>query len=140
MRIASIIATAAAGAALLIGPSLASGDPPVGSAGADHSAAGSHPAEKQQPPSTPGANASASAKAKAYGRFCQPQSKKHVAGQKGTPFSQCVTAMAHLAHGDVTSARAACKPLSKKHVKGTKGTPFSLCVQGAAKLHAQMGT
>jgi hypothetical protein len=137
MRIASIIATAAAGAALLIGPGLAAGDPPVGSPSGDHSAAGTHPANKQQPPSTPGPTASAGAKAKAYGRFCQGQSKKHVKGQKGTPFSQCVTAMAKLANGQVKSAKAACKLLSKKHVKGLKGTPFSLCVRGAGKLHAE---
>ncbi|MGC9219861.1 MAG: hypothetical protein ACP5H2_00750, partial [Solirubrobacteraceae bacterium] len=30
--------------------------------------------------------------AKAYGKYCKGESKKHVAGQKGTPFSQCVTA------------------------------------------------
>lgn len=137
MRIASFIATAAAGAALLIGPGLAAGDPPVGSPSGDHSAAGTHPADKQQPPSTPGPTASAGAKAKAYGRFCQGQSKQHVAGQKGTPFSQCVTAMAKLANGQVKSAKVACKLLSKKHVKGAKGTPFSLCVRGAGKLHAE---
>ena len=33
-------------------------------------------------------------KAKAYGKFCQGESKKHVAGQKGTPFSQCKVAAA----------------------------------------------
>ena len=30
--------------------------------------------------------------AKAYGKRCQGVSEKHVAGQKGTPFSQCVKA------------------------------------------------
>jgi hypothetical protein len=140
MRIASLIATIAAGAALLIGPGLAAGDPPVGSPSADHSAAGDHPAKKQQPPSTPGPNASAGAKAKAYGRFCQGQSKKHVTGQKGTPFSQCATAMAKLANGQTKSAKSACKLLSKKHVKGAKGTPFSLCIRGAGKLHAETGS
>ena len=71
--------------------------------------------------------------AKAYGRYCQDQSKKHVAGQKGTPFSQCVTAMAKAAHGQ--SAKAACATLSKRHVAGEKGTPFSRCVVAAAHLH-----
>ena len=33
---------------------------------------------------------------KAYGRLCQGKSKKHVAGQKRTPFSQCVSAAAKL--------------------------------------------
>ena len=71
--------------------------------------------------------------AKAYGRYCQNQSKQHVAGQKGTPFSQCVTAMAKAAHG--ATAKAACAALSKKHVAGEKGTPFSRCVVAAAQLH-----
>jgi len=70
--------------------------------------------------------------AKAYGFYCQNQSKTHVAGQKGTPFSQCVTAMAKAAHG--ASPKAACAALSKKHVAGQKGTPFSLCLSAAAKL------
>jgi hypothetical protein len=88
----------------------------------------------------PGPNASLPAKAKAYGRYCQNQSKQHVAGQKGTPFSQCVTAMAKLASGQTSSARAACSALSKKHVAGEKGTPFSRCVVAAAKLHKDQHT
>ena len=87
-----------------------------------------------KPASTPGPKASTQAKAHAYGKYCKTESKKHVAGQKGTPFSQCVTAMAKLASGQTKSPRVACKDLSKKHVDGQKGTPFSLCVSGAAKL------
>jgi len=34
--------------------------------------------------------------AKAYGRLCQSESKKHHAGEKGTPFSLCVSAAAKL--------------------------------------------
>ena len=49
-----------------------------------------------QAPSNPGPNASASAKANAYGKYCQNQSKTHVAGQTGTPFSLCVAAGAKL--------------------------------------------
>jgi hypothetical protein len=82
----------------------------------------------------PGPGASLPAKAKAYGRYCQNQSKKDVAGQRGTPFSQCVTAMAKLAHGSTTSPRTACAAMSKQHVAGQKGTPFSKCVAGGAKL------
>ena len=85
-------------------------------------------------PSTPGPNSSLPAKAKAYGKFCQGQSKKHVAGTPGTPFSKCVTGMAKLANGLVKTPFAACKGESKKHVAGKHGTPFSLCVSGAAKL------
>lgn len=73
--------------------------------------------------------------AKAYGFYCQNQSKKHIAGEKGTPFSQCVTAMAKAAHG--ASGKAACAALSKTHIAGQKGNPFSLCVSAAAKLHGK---
>jgi hypothetical protein len=71
--------------------------------------------------------------AKAYGVYCQSQSKVHVAGQKGTPFSQCVTAMAKAAHG--ASGKAACAAMSKTHVEGQKGSPYSQCVSAAAQLH-----
>jgi hypothetical protein len=70
--------------------------------------------------------------AKAYGFYCQNQSKTHVAGRPGTPFSQCVTAMAKVAHS--VSGKAACALMSKKHVTGQKGTPYSKCVSDAAKL------
>jgi hypothetical protein len=82
----------------------------------------------------PGPGASPPAKAKAYGRYCQNQNKKHVAGTPGTAFSQCVTAMAKLAHGSTSSPRTACAALSKQHVAGQRGTPFSNCVAGGAKL------
>src|SRR2546422_2428506 len=82
----------------------------------------------------PGPGASLPAKAKAYGRYCQGQSKEHVAGQKGTPFSQCVTAMAKLASASTTSPKTACAAMSKQHVAGQKGTPFSNCVAAGAKL------
>jgi hypothetical protein len=128
MRITTLIATTTCGLALLVGPGLAAGDPPPGSPSGDHSQAGSHPAVTQ----TPGADT----KAKAYGKHCQGQSKKHVAGQKGTPFSQCVTAMAKVATSQ-TNPTTACKTLSKKHVAGHKGTPYSRCVVAAAKLQKQ---
>jgi hypothetical protein len=83
---------------------------------------------------TPGPGAPLPEKAKAYGRYCQGESKKHVAGQKGTPFSQCVTAMAKASHDETATAREACKALSKTHVKGVPGTPFSKCVKGVAQL------
>ena len=38
----------------------------------------------------------ASGKANSPGQACKGMSKKHVAGMKGTPFSQCVVAAAHL--------------------------------------------
>jgi hypothetical protein len=142
MRTPTFLATTAALAALLVGPGLAAGDPPTGSPSGDHSQAGQHPASTQAPAATPapaaetppGPNASQAAKAKAYGKSCQDQSKKHVDGQKGTPFSQCVTALAKVATGQTTSPTTACKALSHKHVAGQKGTPFSRCVVAAAKL------
>lgn len=85
-------------------------------------------------PPTPGPGASLPTKAKAYGEYCQDQRKKRVPGQKGTPFSQCVTAMAKLATVATDSPREACKALSRTHVQGEKGTPFSRCVAAGAKL------
>jgi hypothetical protein len=72
--------------------------------------------------------------AKAYGKYCQGESKEHVKGEKGTDFSNCVTNMAHAAEHPNQSPRQTCKGESKKHVKGEKGTAFSRCVKAAAKL------
>ena len=138
MRISSLIATTTCGVALLVGPSLAAGDPPLGSSSGDHSQAGSHPAVTAAPTAEtpPGPNDSFKLKTKAYGKHCQDQSKKHVTGQQGTPFSRCVTAMAKVATGKANPTTA-CKTLSKKHVAGQKGTPYSRCVVAAAQLHKQ---
>ena len=134
MRTTSLIATSAALVALLVGPGLAAGDPPPGSPSAGHSRAGAHPAPATAAAQTPpGPSASAATKGKAYGKRCQDQSRKHVAGQKGTPFSHCVTAMARVATGKANAATA-CRTLSRKHVAGQKGTPYSRCVVAAAKL------
>lgn len=72
--------------------------------------------------------------AKAYGKLCQGESKQHVAGTPGTPFSKCVTDMAKLANGGATNPAMACRDESKKHVAGHPGTPYSVCVAGAKKL------
>ena len=72
--------------------------------------------------------------AKAYGKYCQGESKEHVKGEKGTAFSRCVTNLAHAAEHPNQTPRQACKGESKKHVKGEKGTAFSRCVKAAAKL------
>jgi hypothetical protein len=82
----------------------------------------------------PGPDAPAAKKARAYGRYCQRQSKKHVKGQRGTPFSRCVTAMAKLATGKTTNPERACAHMSKEHAAGRSGTPYSKCVAAAAKL------
>jgi hypothetical protein len=70
----------------------------------------------------------------AYGRHCQGQSKKHVPGMRGTPFSACVRAMARLDRGTETDPRKACKHMSKRRVEGQRGTPFSRCVTAGAHL------
>ncbi len=84
-----------------------------------------------------GATGNNGANGNAYGRLCQNQSKQHVAGTPGTPFSQCVHAMRLLDTGKAKNPARACKGLSKKHVKGQKGTPFSRCVSAAAKLRGK---
>jgi hypothetical protein len=92
---------------------------------------------------TPGPKAGLPAKAKAYGRYCKGESRKHVKGEKGTPFSRCVTAMAKAVNnetpnGERINPRKACQGLSKKHVKGGEpGTEFSRCVKAAAKAQRE---
>jgi hypothetical protein len=68
---------------------------------------------------------------KAFGYYCQVESKKHVAGTPGTPFSTCVKAhKLAAAHPNMSPGRA-CKATTGKHiVKGEKGTPHSRCVHG----------
>jgi hypothetical protein len=72
----------------------------------------------------------------ALGYYCKGESKRHVHGQKRTPFSQCVSAMGTLKKGSSTSATAACKALSHRHVSGARSTPYALCVAGGKKLLA----
>jgi hypothetical protein len=130
MRTKSLILALAL--ALLALPSWALAD---GGRPTDPGKSASHASPRATKPTPP--DAPAGEKAKAYGKLCQGESKKHVAGQKGTPFSQCVTAMAKLASGETSSPTKACKGLSKKHVAGQKGTPFSVCVAAAAKLRKE---
>jgi hypothetical protein len=144
MRMKSLIATSAA-AALVLAPAgaLARGGPPADRGGGRP--AETKPGHDRRPATTPAADlrtesqapaapATSNGKRRAYGRYCKGQSKKHVKGTKGTPFSRCVRAMAKLADGEVKRPAKACKGLSKKHVKGRKGTPFSRCVSGGRKL------
>lgn len=83
---------------------------------------------------TPGPKAGLPAKAKAYGRYCQGESKKHVKGEKGTEFSRCVTNMAQAATHKNMAPGQVCKGESRKHVKGEKGTAFSRCVKDVNDL------
>jgi hypothetical protein len=115
MNLQTKAALLVSGLVLVVAPAVALGAKPApGSA--------STPAASQYP------------KGHAYGFFCKAESKTHVAGTPGTPFSKCVTAMAKLANGSTTSPKTACASLSKKHVAGTPGTPFSACVSAGAKL------
>ena len=126
------IKTAAMTVVLALAASPAMALPPQvpSNSGTQH-AADNGPSNK---PSTPGPHASLPAKAKAYGKYCQGFSKKHVAGTPGTPFSKCVTDMAKLASNSSSSPREACRNQSKRHVAGEKGTPFSRCVAAGAEL------
>ena len=116
MRLQSKLAVLAGSMALGVFPAVALGN-------------GAHP-NKSTPPTK-------ASKAKAYGKFCQGESKRHVAGTPGTPFSKCVTDMAKLANGSAINPAKACAGESKKHVAGQRGTPYSVCVSGAKKLLKQ---
>jgi uncharacterized protein YcfJ len=129
MKLQMKIAVVLGALALAVAPGMAVANPSGQGQGN-----GNGPEYKPAHPQKPGPGASLPEKAKAYGVYCKGQSRKHVAGEKGTPFSQCVTAMAKAAHDEKLTPRQACKEMSHKHVKGEKGTPFSRCVSGAAKL------
>jgi hypothetical protein len=128
--IAPIVGALALSAApALAGSDRGNGTPPTNQGTAHKQAAQTHTTKTN----TPGPKASLPAKAKAYGRYCQGTPKAHVAGTPGTPFSQCVTALAKVAHSQAT-AKQACKSLSHKKATGAKRPDFSTCVTGAAKL------
>jgi hypothetical protein len=139
MRLRVKIAVAVAALALGASPAALAmgkpeGTPPHGNGQAHGQEGGSDHAPGD---GTPGPKAGLPAKAKAYGRYCKGESKKHVKGEKGTAFSRCVTNMAQAAtQGEMAPGRV-CKGESKKHVKGEKGTAFSRCVRGVAKLRHQ---
>jgi hypothetical protein len=69
-------------------------------------------------------------------RFCKGESKKHIAGTPGTPYSKCVSALFKLSEGKVKSPAKGCAGESKEHVRGMKGTPYSECVTGGKQLLA----
>ena len=124
MRVQTGVAVAVAAMCFLVPPAMAL-------PGKDHPGkGGAGPTDKKGPTGKRGP----SAKAKAYGYYCRSQSKLHEAGVKGTPFSQCVVAMAKLDKGKASSPAAACAGMSKSHTKGQPGTPFSRCVAAGAKL------
>lgn len=137
MKLPLKVALVTGALALSATPALAGqpeGVPPAHSNGNGHEHSGG-PVYKPEDP-TPGPKDGLPEQARAYGRYCKEAgaSKKHVKGEKGTPFSQCVKALAKAANDKDLSPGQACKGMSKQHVKGEKGTPFSQCVKAAAKL------
>ncbi|HET7574632.1 MAG TPA: hypothetical protein VFJ99_05905 [Solirubrobacterales bacterium] len=76
-------------------------------------------------------------KGHAYGYYCKGESKKHVEGTPGTPFSQCVKAHSRADHNENVTARKACKAMSKKHVRGEKGTAFSRCIKSVNQMRRE---
>lgn len=122
--------------AVIIAGALALSASPALAAGPPSSTPPSNQGTAHAPTTTPGPDATLPAKAKAYGSYCKAESKRHVEGVNGTPFSTCVTAMAKLANDQSSNPRTACEDESKTHVAGEKGTPFSQCVSAGAKLQA----
>jgi hypothetical protein len=76
------------------------------------------------------------------GQYCKGVSKTRIAGQKGTPFSQCVTAMAKLNKKSSLAPSQACASLktikgkknANKKNKGKANKAFKQCVQAGKKL------
>jgi hypothetical protein len=51
-------------------------------------------ASADKPTTNPGKGHDQTPQGQAYGKSCQAESKKHVKGEKGTPYSRCVVAAA----------------------------------------------
>lgn len=82
---------------------------------------------------TPGPKASAKVKAKAYGKRCKKQRRRHAAG--GSNFSRCTTAMAKIAKGQA-GPRRACRTLSGTAAR--KRSPYGRCVVAGRKFQRQL--
>jgi len=87
-----------------------------------------------KPEGTPDHEGSPPPQAKAYGKYCQGESKKHEEGEKGTAFSRCVKTAAQAAKHESQKPGQVCKGKSKKHIKGEQGTEYSRCVNSIAHL------
>ncbi len=128
--VTGVIALSVAPASLAAQPK---GTPPHGKG----QAKGKGPTYTPVPPPLPGPKDGLPAQAKAYGRYCKGESKKHVKGEKGTAFSRCVRNMARATRQERKSPGQICKGESKEHVKGKPGTAFSRCVTAVAKLREE---
>ena len=122
----------------LVMATLAFGAAPAVAIASGNSKSANAPGHTKTTKTKPATTSNTSSSTKAYGRYCQNMSKTRVSGTtlKGTPFSQCVIAMAQLAKSSKTTPKTACAGMSKKHVQGVKQTVFSKCVSDAAKLRA----
>lgn len=141
MKLQMKIALVTGALALTAAPAALAAGQPEGVPPSDPGAQGNGPHYTPGDP-TPGPKAGLPEKAKAYGRYCKGESKKHVKGEQGTAFSRCVTRMAKAANHPNMAPGQVCKGESKKHVAGEEGTAFSRCVVAAAKLrrHEHEGT
>jgi hypothetical protein len=76
------------------------------------------------------------------GQFCKGMSKKKIAGQKKSPFAQCVVAMAQINKKPSTAPSKACASLKQikgkknqnKKNKGKANKAFKECVQAGKKF------
>lgn len=76
------------------------------------------------------------------GQYCKGVSKTKIAGQKQTPFAQCVKAMAQINKKPSTAPSQACSSLKtikgknnqNKKNKGAANKAFKQCVQAGKKL------
>jgi hypothetical protein len=132
MNVKTKTAALLAMSAMLLAPAAALAGGPTYAPAPGHPPHPTHPAHP-----LPGPKAPLPQQAKAYGAKCKSFSKKHVKGEKGTPFSKCVRTMA-IAASTKKTAKAVCKSYSKEHVKGQKGTEFSRCVVAAAKVKQEV--
>lgn len=139
LKIALVTGVLALSAAPALAHGKPEGSPPRGNSEAahEHAHGGQGNGPNYQPAEPNGPKGGLPEKANAYGRYCKGESHSHAKGEKGTPFSQCVTAAAKAASNKKLTPGQACKGMSKKHVKGQKGTPFSQCVTGVAKMRRE---
>ena len=74
------------------------------------------------------------------GQYCKGISKKKLAGQKKTPYAQCVSAMARMQRHASLSAARACAGLNKgargRAAKQAAARAYKQCVTGGRKLRA----
>jgi hypothetical protein len=84
-KLLMLLATMALGVTPAVAGAAGPGDHPTGPP-SNHRTTHTHPTGRP--------HTSHGARPKAYGKNCQGESKKHVGGTPGTPFSKCVTDMA----------------------------------------------